>query len=319
MTPAPPAQRGRRLPSWLVGTGVIAVAMAVMNVTTYGFTILAARILGPAEYGALAAVMGLLLVVNVVSLGLQATGARRVSASPGTSPASRTTCMLGDVPVGRRLAPADAASPRRWSLVTLNLDSWLVAALVRRDRRAADRDGRPGRHPPGRAPVGPAGRASTWASAWAGIAFGGLALVVGPHRPGRAPSASTVGAVVPVVVGWCALRHPQPGAAPARPWRPGDAGPALGPRRACCARRVRQLPRAARVLRALQRGRDHRPQHPARAPGGPVRRRADPREGGAVPAAVRGGDRVPVDVRQRVGAPDAPGGQPRPGRSGSAR
>jgi len=65
---------------------VIAVAMAVMNVTTYAFTILAARLLGPAEYGALAAVMGLLLVVNVLSLGLQATGARRVSAAPHHRP-----------------------------------------------------------------------------------------------------------------------------------------------------------------------------------------------------------------------------------------
>ena len=64
--------------------------MAVMNVTTYGFTILAARLLGPAEYGALAAVMGLLLVVNVLSLGLQATGARRVSAAPGTGRRSST-------------------------------------------------------------------------------------------------------------------------------------------------------------------------------------------------------------------------------------
>ena len=60
---------------------VIAVAMAVMNVTTYAVTILAARLLGPAEYGALAAVMGLLLVLQVLSLGLQATAARRVSAS----------------------------------------------------------------------------------------------------------------------------------------------------------------------------------------------------------------------------------------------
>ena len=32
----------RRLPSWLLGSGVIAVAMGVMNVATYGFTILAA-------------------------------------------------------------------------------------------------------------------------------------------------------------------------------------------------------------------------------------------------------------------------------------
>ena len=60
--------------------------MAVTNITTYGFVILAARVLGPAEYGALAAVMGVLLVVNVLSLGLQATGARRVSAAPERAP-----------------------------------------------------------------------------------------------------------------------------------------------------------------------------------------------------------------------------------------
>ncbi len=58
----------------------IAAAMAVMNVATYGFTIVAARLLGPVEYGGVAAVMNLLLVVSVVALALQATAARRISA-----------------------------------------------------------------------------------------------------------------------------------------------------------------------------------------------------------------------------------------------
>ena len=71
-----------RLPGWLVGSGVIALAMGVMNVSTYGFTVLAARWLGPREYGQLAAAMGLLLILGVVSLGLQATAARRISAAP---------------------------------------------------------------------------------------------------------------------------------------------------------------------------------------------------------------------------------------------
>ncbi len=61
---------------------MIAVAMGVMNVATYGYTILAARALGPQSYGAFAAVMNLLLVVSVVSLALQATAARRISADP---------------------------------------------------------------------------------------------------------------------------------------------------------------------------------------------------------------------------------------------
>lgn len=67
---------------WTRGGSVIAVAMAVMNVTTYGYTILAARLLGPGSYGAFAAVMGLLLVLGVLQLGLQTTGARRIAAQP---------------------------------------------------------------------------------------------------------------------------------------------------------------------------------------------------------------------------------------------
>ena len=61
----------------------LAVAMGVMNVATYLFTILAARLLGPRDYGAFAALMGLLLVITVASLALQATGARRIATTPG--------------------------------------------------------------------------------------------------------------------------------------------------------------------------------------------------------------------------------------------
>lgn len=60
----------------------IAVAMGVMNAAHYGFTMVAARLLGPGQYGAMAAVMNLLLVISVGALGLQATAARRISAHP---------------------------------------------------------------------------------------------------------------------------------------------------------------------------------------------------------------------------------------------
>jgi O-antigen/teichoic acid export membrane protein len=63
------------------GTSV-AVAMAVMNLAAYGFTALAARLLGPTDYGALASLMAVLLVVSVVQLGFQTTAARRISADP---------------------------------------------------------------------------------------------------------------------------------------------------------------------------------------------------------------------------------------------
>ncbi|MBD8869688.1 oligosaccharide flippase family protein [Nocardioides sp. MJB4] len=54
----------------------------MMNLATYGFTIIAARVLGPEAYGAFAAVMATLLVLSVLQLGLQATAARRISADP---------------------------------------------------------------------------------------------------------------------------------------------------------------------------------------------------------------------------------------------
>ena len=60
----------------------IAVAMGVMNIATYGYTIVVAHSIGKEQYGAFSALMGVLLVVNVLSLGLQATGARRISANP---------------------------------------------------------------------------------------------------------------------------------------------------------------------------------------------------------------------------------------------
>ena len=68
--------------SFVRGSGVIAVALGIMSVATYGFTVLAARMLGPRPYGALAALMAALLVIGVLQLGLQATAARRIAADP---------------------------------------------------------------------------------------------------------------------------------------------------------------------------------------------------------------------------------------------
>lgn len=73
----------RRITRGLRGGGSIAVGLGVMNVATYGLTIIAARVLGPRSYGVLASLMALLLVVSVLQLGVQATAARRISADPG--------------------------------------------------------------------------------------------------------------------------------------------------------------------------------------------------------------------------------------------
>lgn len=60
----------------------IAVSMAIMNLATYGFVILASPLLGTESYGAVAASLNVLLVISVGALGLQATAARRISAEP---------------------------------------------------------------------------------------------------------------------------------------------------------------------------------------------------------------------------------------------
>ena len=75
--------KGRTLPKWLLGGSSIAIAIGLMNVATYGYTMLAARVLGPRQYGAFASLMATLLVISVLQLGLQATAARRISADPG--------------------------------------------------------------------------------------------------------------------------------------------------------------------------------------------------------------------------------------------
>ncbi|HSE71975.1 MAG TPA: oligosaccharide flippase family protein [Nocardioidaceae bacterium] len=193
-----------RLPGWLLGSGVIAVAMAVLNLSTYAFTILAARLLGPSEYGALAAVMGLLLVVNVASLGLQATGARRVSADPDTwaaterdilAAAYRTAVVLGLV--GLLAVPLVS-----W---LLRLDGWGAAALMAVCCVPLTIMG---------AQAGILQGERRWlplagvylAQGLGRIVFGTVALLVSPTAT-SAMVGVTVGAFLPIALGWYALRY----------------------------------------------------------------------------------------------------------------
>ena len=107
----------------------VAIATSVMNVATYGFTMLAARIIGPSQYGAFVACLSLLVVVQVVALGIQATAARRiavdrahVAAIAGAILSVTTKVSLG---VGLLLC---LLIPAIDSL--LNLDSLVTATVV---------------------------------------------------------------------------------------------------------------------------------------------------------------------------------------------
>lgn len=107
----------------------VAVATSVMNVATYGFTMVAARVIGPSEYGAFAACLGLLLVFQVGALGLQATAARRIAVDrANVAVIERAILALAlKVAVGLGLlllllAPAVD--------LLLNLDSLLTAGVI---------------------------------------------------------------------------------------------------------------------------------------------------------------------------------------------
>ncbi|MDZ5620577.1 oligosaccharide flippase family protein [Nocardioides sp. HM23] len=120
---------GSRLLKVLRGSAGIAIAMAVMNVGTYAFQMVAARLLGPSQYGAVAGLMALLMVLSVVQLGLQATAARRIAAAPDDVAAIEQTVLTTTWRAALVLgALALAASPAVWWL--LRLDGLLPAVLL---------------------------------------------------------------------------------------------------------------------------------------------------------------------------------------------
>jgi O-antigen/teichoic acid export membrane protein len=186
----------------------IAVAMAVMNVSTYAFTMLAAYLLGPRAYGAFAPLMAALLVISVLQLGLQATAARRISADPDHVDQIERGILgvtyRGALVLGLLLV---AASPLINAL--LRLDSLATAALI-----------------------GVAAVPMTIMGGQAGILQGerrwtelslvylavgvprfvfGLVLMLWSPTETVAMLSVTLAAFVPVLIGWYALRHREAG------------------------------------------------------------------------------------------------------------
>ncbi|MEI7058113.1 polysaccharide biosynthesis protein [Nocardioides sp. CCNWLW239] len=130
MTASPTSARRRRLSALIRSSGFLAVCIMVTNVATYGFQIIAARILGPAQYGGVSAMMSLLLVVGVIQLGMQATAARRVAEAPAEDARGLERTVLratyrAAIVVGIVML---AASPLVWRV--LRLDSIYPALLV---------------------------------------------------------------------------------------------------------------------------------------------------------------------------------------------
>ena len=191
--------------------GSIALAIVVMNLATYAYTIVAARLLGPRSYGAFAAVMGLLLVVGVLQLGLQATGARRIAAHPedvaeiehnllrvtwGASVGLALLCLA--------LTPVINAALHLDSLTTASLVALVALPMTVMGGQAGILQGE-----------------RRWTSlALLYLAAGVARLLVGTAlllwRPTEfwAVMGVAIGFFAPAVVGWLALRNPRSGHVP---------------------------------------------------------------------------------------------------------
>ena len=135
------------------GGAVVAVAMGGMNLALYVFTALAARLLGPQDYGALASLMAVLLVVSVLQLGIQTTAARRISADPEHVAQIEREILRLTLRAAAVIGVACCSSPPRRSTGCCASTAWLAAVLRRALRRPAHHLGRPARRPAGRAPL----------------------------------------------------------------------------------------------------------------------------------------------------------------------
>jgi O-antigen/teichoic acid export membrane protein len=186
------------------GPGAIAVAMAAMNVASYAFTIVAARVLGPQSYGALASLMATLLVISVLQLGLQATAARRISAEPHHVAQIEKTVLgvtyRASLAIGGILLVLSPLINR-----VLKLDSLATAALVAVAAVPLTMMG-------GQAGV-LQGERRWWPLAIMYLASGvprlviGTALVLWHPNETSAMLGVTLGAIPPVLLGWWALRQ----------------------------------------------------------------------------------------------------------------
>lgn len=183
---------------------MIAVAIGVMNVATYGFTIVAARALGPQQYGAFAAVMNLLIVVSVAQLALQATAARRIASTPGDvheieagvrRVTTRTALGLGAALVVA--APLVNAALRLESLATAVLVGLIAVPLTIMGGQAGILQGERRWRP----------LAALYLAAGVPRLVVGTALILWQPEELTATLAVLIGALAPVAVGWWALRE----------------------------------------------------------------------------------------------------------------
>jgi O-antigen/teichoic acid export membrane protein len=191
--------------AFLRSATVVAVGMAIMNVAAYGFTLICTHRLIPEQFGAITALLGLLLIGNVASLGLQATGARRLATHTGGDTTVEADAILT---AGRRAAVGLTvvsllATPLFMWL--LHIDSVIAVAFLAPTLGCLTVMG---------AQLGVLQGSKRWTELAAvytfvgvgRLVFGGGALLVHPSLD-WAMAGLAVGAAVPAALGWFLLRR----------------------------------------------------------------------------------------------------------------
>jgi O-antigen/teichoic acid export membrane protein len=187
-------------------SAVIAVAIGVMNLCTYSYTVLTAHVIGKEPYGAFSALMGTLLVISELSLGLQATGARRIAAAPDEVIAIekvvldvglRSALILGAVCL--LMAPVFNAVLHLHSLTTSLLVGVSAIPLTYMGAQAGVLQGerRWGQ------------LAVLYLSQGVGRLVFGVVLIAFWQTEVAAMAGATLGFWLPVFIGWLALRRPR--------------------------------------------------------------------------------------------------------------
>lgn len=116
--------------SLLSNTALVAVALGIAQVSAYAVSVVSARALGPDDFGILAALLGILLIGNVLALGIQAVAARRLVGLPAADRSGASRSMLRDGLVGGCAVTLATLIVSPLLVWLLRLDGWLALVLT---------------------------------------------------------------------------------------------------------------------------------------------------------------------------------------------
>lgn len=111
-------------------TVLVAVALGIAQVSAYAVSVVAARALGPDDFGILAALLGILLIGSVLAMGIQAVAARRLVQLAAADRAGAARSMLRDGLIGGCAVAAATLVVSPVLVWLLRLDGWLALLLA---------------------------------------------------------------------------------------------------------------------------------------------------------------------------------------------